>query len=54
VTGLGPFKVEVYSSSPYIAVFHDFLTDHEMKWIIDYSLPRLSKSRDQSYKTVTF
>ena len=30
--GLGPFKVEIYSSSPYISVFHDILTEDEMTW----------------------
>jgi hypothetical protein len=34
--GLGPFKVEIYSSSPYISVFHDILTEDEMTWCQSY------------------
>ena len=42
---LGPFKLEVYLIRPYRVVFHDFLSEEEIKWMIDYSKPRLSKSR---------
>ena len=48
--GLGPFKVEIYSTSPYISVFHDILTEEEMSWMKEYSLPRLSTSREASVK----
>ena len=42
---LGPFKVEVISRSPYISILHDLLTEEEIQWIIEYSLPRLSRTR---------
>jgi hypothetical protein len=47
---LGPFKVEVTSFSPYISIYHDILTETEMKWMKDYSTPRLSKSREASIR----
>ena len=46
--GLGPFKVEIVSIEPYISIIHDIVTDVEMDWMIEYSVPRLSKSRDDS------
>ena len=41
----GPFKLEVHMWAPYRTVFHDFLTEREMDWMIEYSKPRLSKTR---------
>ena len=43
---LGPFKVEVISRSPYISILHDLLTEEEIQWMIEYSVPRLSRVRD--------
>lgn len=43
---LGPFKVEVHSRSPYMSVLHDILTEEEIKWMIEYSIPRLSRTRE--------
>ena len=45
IAELGPFKIEVYLIKPYRIVFHDFLSEAEIKWMIDYSRPRLSTSR---------
>ena len=45
---IGPFKTEVMSTSPYISIFHDILSEKEINWMIEYSLPRLSQSRDAS------
>lgn len=42
---LGPFKVEVVEKSPYLSILHGILTEEEIQWIVDYSRPRLSKSR---------
>ena len=42
---LGPFKVEVIRQEPYLSVFRDILTDAEMEWLVNYSSPRLSRSR---------
>jgi hypothetical protein len=30
---------------PYRVVFHDFLTEKEIEWIVDYSKPKLSRTR---------
>ena len=38
--GLGPFKVEVGNRSPYMSIIHDIFSEEEMKWLIDYSIPR--------------
>ncbi len=47
---LGPFKIEVVSSSPFIALFHDFLSESEISFLIEYSKPRLSRQRvEDSY-----
>ena len=42
---LGPFKVEVASDAPVIMIFHDFFTEEEMIWLVEYSKPRLSRGR---------
>eukprot|EP00095_Tigriopus_kingsejongensis_P001284 maker-scaffold359_size197282-snap-gene-0.21 protein:Tk01284 transcript:maker-scaffold359_size197282-snap-gene-0.21-mRNA-1 annotation:"hypothetical protein DAPPUDRAFT_308081" len=39
---LGPFKMEMASRSPFIVVFHDFLAETEIQFLVDYSRPRLS------------
>jgi len=45
---LGPFKVEVAMRSPYISILHDLLTEEEIQWLIEYSIPRLSRVRDNA------
>ena len=45
---IGPFKVEVISTSPYISIFHEILSEEEINWMIEFSIPRLSRSRDAS------
>ncbi len=42
---LGPFKVEVVEKSPYMSILHDILTEEEIEWMVEYSRPRLSRSR---------
>jgi len=42
---LGPFKLEVKLIRPFRAIFHDFLSEAEINWILEYSKPRLSKER---------
>ena len=49
---LGPFKVEVYLRSPYLSVLHDLLTEKEIQWMIDYSVPRLSRVRGNNGEIV--
>ena len=43
---LGTFHIEIYLYKPFRAVFHDFFTNGEMSWIVDYTQPQLSKSRE--------
>jgi hypothetical protein len=45
---IGPFKLEVKLDHPFRTVFHDFFTEKEMDWILDYSKPRLSESRQRA------
>ena len=42
---LGPFCLEVKLYYPFRSVVHDFFTDQEMEWMMEYSKPRLSASR---------
>jgi prolyl 4-hydroxylase len=49
---LGPFKVEVAVRSPYISILHDLLTEEEIEWLIQYSIPRLSRVRENSKETI--
>jgi hypothetical protein len=45
ISGMGPFKLEVKMVDPFRVVFHDFLSENEIEWIVDYSKPRLSRTR---------
>lgn len=47
---LGPFKMEVLARVPFRMILHDFMDEAEMKWLKDYSKPRLSRTRDK-YKS---
>ena len=42
---LGPFKIEMFMSSPLRLIFHDILSEREMDFLIEYSTPRLSNAR---------
>ena len=42
---LGPFKMERSLSDPFRMVFQDFLEEDEMRWLLDFSRPRLSSQR---------
>lgn len=43
---LGPFKLEVASVIPYIAVFHHLLTDKEIDSIIEDAKPLLTRAKE--------
>lgn len=45
---IGPFPVEVRQRSPKLVIYHDFFTEKEMKWMIDYSTPLLTNARNLS------
>jgi prolyl 4-hydroxylase len=40
----GPRKVEIVSFEPHIAVIHDFITDGEIKAILELAAPKLKRS----------
>ena len=42
---LGPFNIEVMFYKPFRTIIHDFFTETEMDWMMEYSKPRLSASR---------
>ena len=42
---LGPFKIEMFMSSPLRLIFHDILSEREIDFLIEYSTPRLSNTR---------
>ena len=54
---IGPFHIEVKFYLPFRTILHDFFTEKEMNWLMDYSKPRLSASREghipQSTKDLT-
>ncbi len=45
---LGPFKMEVLLEEPFRMVFHDFLSEEEMLWMVEHSRPKLSTKRGRS------
>ena len=54
---LGPFHIEIKIYFPLRSIFHDFFTEKEMDWMLEYSKPRLTASRDaavpESTKSLT-
>ena len=44
---IGPFNSEIQMYVPFRIIFHDFLEESEVNWILNYSKPRLSESRYQ-------
>ena len=42
---LGPFNLEVKLYYPFRTVVHDFFTEKEMSWMMEYSKPRLTAAR---------
>ena len=42
---LGPFHLEVKMYIPFRTIVHDFFTEHEMNWMMDFSRPALTSSR---------
>ena len=47
---LGPFHLEIHFYWPFRGVFHDFLSDEEMQWMVEISIPRLSAMRASKRK----
>ncbi len=45
---LGPFKMELLLKEPVRMIFHDIFSEEEMRWMKEYSLPRLSTARGKS------
>eukprot|EP00095_Tigriopus_kingsejongensis_P001287 snap_masked-scaffold359_size197282-processed-gene-0.15 protein:Tk01287 transcript:snap_masked-scaffold359_size197282-processed-gene-0.15-mRNA-1 annotation:"prolyl 4-hydroxylase subunit alpha-2 isoform x2" len=43
---LAPFQLEIISQDPYIVIFHGILCESEMEFLIEYSKPRLSRTRE--------
>ena len=43
---LGPFRLEIKFVKPFRSVIHDFFSENEIEWIVNYSKPRLSSSRE--------
>ena len=50
---IGPFHLEMKLSHPFRTVIHDFFTEQEMYWLLDYSKPRLSSSRIVPLTTIS-
>ena len=50
---LGPFHLEVKLYYPFRTIIHDFFTDKEMNWMLQYSKPRLTKSREGTVPSST-
>ena len=42
---LGPFNLEVKLYIPFRTIIHDFFTETEMDWMLEFSKPRLTASR---------
>ena len=45
---IGPFEIEVKFYMPFRTIIHNFFTEIEMHWLMEYSKPRLTKSREGS------
>lgn len=43
---LGPFHIDVKHYWPFRTIIHDFFTEKEMDWMLAYSRPRLSTTRE--------
>ena len=44
---IGPFHIEVKFYEPFRTIIHEFFAEKEMDWIMEYSGPRLTKSREE-------
>eukprot|EP00095_Tigriopus_kingsejongensis_P001280 snap_masked-scaffold359_size197282-processed-gene-0.4 protein:Tk01280 transcript:snap_masked-scaffold359_size197282-processed-gene-0.4-mRNA-1 annotation:"prolyl 4-hydroxylase subunit alpha-1" len=44
---IAPFKMEVLLRRPFRMILHDFMSEAEMAWLLEYSKPRLSRSREK-------
>ena len=43
---LGPFLIEVRFYLPFRTIIHEFFLEKEINWIIEYSKPRMTRSRE--------
>ena len=50
---MGPFLLEVKLYIPFRTIIHDFFTEKEMNWMLEYSKPRLTTSREGSVPSST-
>ena len=50
---VGPFRLEVHLYGPVRTTIHDFFTDNEIQWILEYSRTKLSSKRISSDGTIT-
>ena len=50
---LGPFHLEVKLYYPFRSIIHDFFTEKEMDWMLEYSKPRLTASREGAVPSST-
>ena len=49
---LGPFKLEILRRLPYLSMFHEFIDNQEIEWLIRETKPKLSASRtDMQYQS---
>merc|ERR1711915_946647 len=45
-TKLGPFKMEFASNRPLIVIFHEILTEEDIRHFLEFATPRLSRNRE--------
>ncbi len=45
---LGPFKMELLLYEPFRMIYHDIFSEEEMRWMKEYSTPKLSQARGKS------
>ena len=50
---LGPFNLEVKLYYPFRTIVHDFFTEKEMNWMMEYSKPRLTAARIPSPDSIS-
>ena len=51
---IGPFQMEVKFYFPFRTIIHAFFAEKELDWLMEYSRPRLSSSREGSINQASF
>ena len=51
---MGPFQIEVKFYLPFRTIIHYFFSEKEMDWLMEYSKPRLTSSREEDMPPSTF